>query len=382
MRPGPRALVRIRRLIWPQVPLALVLVAAGAINILDGIHTGSLGELETLGKQASFGALGSMAQITLGVVLVLSGFGLLWRVRVAWSFSILLLLITIGVNIAQSNFGGTMIVPVAVVLLLIALQHHFQRRTLLGNSLVSIVSVVAVACYGTFGIYLLGNQFEPRIHSLVTALYFLVETLSTTGYGDYHPVTHMAQGFMITVWVVGLSVFTTAVLSIAGPALTNRLNRILAPGGNIKMHRDHVILVGTSVIASNTAHELVNRGMDFVQLVGEEETPPLPDQPVVFGDASEDKFLVEAGINKARLLIAAEEDDGENAFISLAAKNLQPKLRVLVIASSRRAIRRLRLAHADMVFAPTEVGSRLLADLVDGWDIPDQFSDLFMRGES
>lgn len=377
-----RAFVRVWRSIWPQLPLALVLVAAGLINVLMGFRAGSFAGIEALGQQVSFGALGSAAQVILGAGLVFSGLGLLWRVRVAWSFSILLLLITISVNVVQGHFGGALIVPAVVLLLLIGLQRHFWRRTLLGNSLVSVVSVVAVTAYGTFGIYLLGAQFEPPIKSLFTALYFLVETLSTTGYGDYHPVTPLAQGFIITVWLIGLSVFATAVVSVAGPALANRLSWIFTPGGERRMHKDHVILVGDGVIASNTAHELVDRGIEFVQLVAPHEQPPLPDEPVVYGDASDDKILTKAGIGKARMLIAAEDDDGENAFISLAAKDISPNLKVLVIASSRRAIRRLKLARADMVFAPTEVGSRLLANLVEGQDLPDEFNDLLTRGEA
>jgi voltage-gated potassium channel len=373
---------RVWRSVWPQLPLALVLIAAGLINVLHGFSAGSFTGIEKLGQQVSFGALGSAAQIILGAGLVLSGIGLMWRVRVAWSFSILLLLITIGVNVVQSHFGGVLIIPVIVLLALIALHRHFWRRTLLGNSLVSIVSVVGVAAYGTFGIYLLGNQFDPPIKSLVTALYFLVETLSTTGYGDFHPVSPLAQGFMITVWLIGLSVFATAVVSILGPALTNRMSKIFTPGGERRMHKDHVILVGDGVIASNTAHELLDRGIEFVQVVAEGESPPLAEQPVVYGDASEDKVLVEAGLDKARMLIAAEEDDGENAFIALAAKDINAKLKVLVIASSRRAIRRLKLARADMVFAPTEVGSRLLANLVEGQSLPDEFDDLLTRGEA
>src|SRR5690625_4075986 len=206
MMPSQRPLVRLRRLTWPQLPLALVLIGAGAINVLGGFHAGNLFGFGELGRQVSLGALGSVTQIILGAALVLSGIGLLWRARAAWGFSILLLLITISVNLAQRNFGGSLILPLVVLVLLVTLQRYFQRRTLLGNSLVSIISVVAVSAYGTFGIYLLGHQFEPRIDSLLTAFYFLVETLSTTGYGDFHPVTPMAQGFMITVWVIGLSV--------------------------------------------------------------------------------------------------------------------------------------------------------------------------------
>jgi len=39
-------------------------------------------------------------------------------------------------------------------------------------------------------------------------------------------------------------------------------------------------------------------------------------------------------------------------------------------ASSARSIRRLRLARADIVFASAAVGSRLLANLIEGNPIP------------
>ena len=51
-------------------------------------------------------------------------------------------------------------------------------------------------------------------------------------------------------------------------------------------------------------------------------------------------------------------------------------MRVLAVASSARSIRRLKLARADLVFAPVVVGSRLLADLIEGGAIPDEFHDL------
>ncbi|HET7674075.1 MAG TPA: ion channel, partial [Gammaproteobacteria bacterium] len=221
-RPRPlHSAVWLGRRIWPQVPLALILVAAGAVNVLAGFHAqhflnAAVGKVPELTQQVSLGALGSGTQIILGIGLIFTGIGLFWRIRIAWTFAVLLLLVTIAVNVARSHYGGTLILPGVILLLLLVLQRHFWRRTLLGNSLVSLVSVVAVVAYGTFGLYLLGHQFDPPITTLLSALYFLVETLSTTGYGDYHPVTQLAQGFMITVWVFGLSVFATAVVAVAG----------------------------------------------------------------------------------------------------------------------------------------------------------------------
>lgn len=142
------------------------------------------------------------------------------------------------------------------------------------------------------------------------------------------------------------------------------------------MERNHIILVGSGVIPTNAAHEFIQRGIHFVQIVDVGQEPPIADAPVVYGDAADEKILQEARIDRARLLIAAADDDGENAFICLAAKEINHDLKVLVVASSRRAIRRLKLARADTVFAPMEVGSRLLVDLVEGDSLPEQFLDL------
>lgn len=372
------------RWMWPQVPLALVIIAAGAMNVLAGVKAQALvhilpgleGTLPKLSQQVSLAALGSGAQVILGGGLVLTGFGMIWRVRVAWTFALLLLLITVAVNIGKGHFGTSLILPLIIVVALIALQGYFTHRTLLGSSLISLVSILAVLAYGTFGVFLLGDDFDPKIHSLITALYFTIETLSTVGYGDYHPATYLAQGYIITLIVFGLSVFATAIFSLLGPSLVNNLNRIFTPTGGRIVHKDHVILVGRGTLARNTARELQRRGIAFVQLVATGEDPPIADAPSVSGDVSEDAVLNKAGIDRARLLIAAEDDDGENAFISLAAKDLNPEIRVLAVASSRRSIRRLKLARADVVFAPTEVGSRLLANLVEGESLPPEFMDL------
>lgn len=377
-----RLVSRLWRGLWPQALLALWLVASGTLNILDGLDAETLLQLATdssgapLGVEASLGVLGSGGQLMIGSALVLTGFGLLFRVRVAWTFALLLLLMIIGLNGVQRDFGAALIVPALLIAALLCFQGSFNRHTLLGSSLISLVSVVAVVAYGTLGIFLLGEQFEPRISTLLTALYFLIETLTTTGYGDYHPTTAMAQGFMIAVWIFGLGVFGTAVASIAGPALSRRLHRFLSPGVAPRMERNHIILVGSGAMPTNAAHEFVRRGLHFVQIVEADAEPPVADAPVVYGDASDEKTLREARIDRARLLIAAVDDDGDNAFICLAAKEMNPELPVLVTASSQRAIRRLKLARADTVFAPMEVGSRLLVDLVEGDSLPEQFLDL------
>jgi voltage-gated potassium channel len=137
---------------------------------------------------------------------------------------------------------------------------------------------------------------------------------------------------------------------------------------------NHIILIGKGSIAINTAEELKKRGLQFVQIV-----PSKTDgctHPMIEGDATDGEVLKSAGIEHARMVIAAREEDSENAFIVLAIKEMNPKVPVLAVASSAISLRRLKLAHADMVFSPAAVGSRLLAELVQGNQILPEFRDL------
>ncbi len=371
---------RYLRQLLPQVSLGLFLILGGAFNILVGAHADMFSALTRTVSQVSVDvsltALGGGAQVILGGGLVLSGVGLFWRVRAAWIFACLLLLITIGVNALSAHFGVALIVPAAAFLLLAFFYNKFDRHTLIGSVLVSFVGVSAVLAYGTFGTYLLGAQFTPKVDNPVSALYFTIVTLSTVGYGDITPVTKVAQGYVITLIVFGLSVFASTIFSVLGPALSRRFERLLKSSGERIMKRDHVIIVGAGTMAKNTANELVRRHIPFVQVVASDKQPPVENQPVVSGDVGDDRVLKQAGIAQAGLLIAAQDDDNENAYTSLAAKDLNPQLRVLAVASSRQAIRRLKLARADLVFAPAEVGSRLLANLVEGEALPEAFRDL------
>ncbi|MGA7802684.1 MAG: NAD-binding protein [Gammaproteobacteria bacterium] len=370
--------------LWPQWPLAAALVLSGALNIMGGLryHLTALNTVATFnGVGQALSALGSTTQVILGITLVVVGIGLVWRLHTAWAFGVLLLIVTVGVNAVRHQWGPSLLVPGVLLLAMLALRNHFTHRTVLANYLISTVSILAILAYGSVGAYLLGSGFRPRITDLQSGLYFTIVSLSTVGYGDIVPVSGEARMFVVSLLVAGLSIFATAIASSLGPVISGELARIFTPKGRTMKPHDHVILVGEGPIACNTARELTERGVPFVQVVAAGAVPPMPDKAAVTGDSSEDAVLLEAGIDKARMVIAARDDDGDNAFIALAAKDLNAAVRVLAVAGSARSIRRLKLARADLVFAPVVVGSRLLADLIEGGAIPDEFHDL-LEGQS
>ena len=55
---------------------------------------------------------------------------------------------------------------------------------------------------------------------------------------------------------------------------------------------------------------------------------------------------------------------------------MNPNVRVLAVASTRGSIRWLKLAGAEIVFAPAVVGGRMLANIVEEKEISQEFKDL------
>ncbi len=365
--------------LWPHFPLGLALALVGVLNILDGLRLPldilrRIGPLNGLGESLS--ALGGTVQVILGFMLVLSGLGLLRRMVSAWTLSVLLLVLAVGVNVAQEHWGLTLGFQVLLVAALFWKKDHFIHRTKLASIVFSLSGAFAILAYGVFGSYLLGKGFRPQIQDLNTAFYFTVTTLSTVGFGDIVPQTTEARWFVVSLLVIGLGVFASVIASAIGPKIRGEFNRLFNPKQRAMELKNHVILVGEGIIARNTAEELKQRGVAFVQIVATKTGTVGLGDGIIEGDATSDVVLQQACIQHARMVIAAREDDGENAFIALGSKDLNPSVRVLAVASSALSIRRLKLARADLVFSPAAVGSRVLADLVEGRPMLPEFQDL------
>lgn len=365
--------------LWPHYPLGAALALVGALNILAGLSLPltMLQRFHALnGLAESLSALGGTVQVILGVMLVLVGMGLCRRMASAWTLSVLLLILAVGLNAAQQRWGFTFGFQVVLLAALFRTRDYFFRRTILFNIVFSLSGALSILAYGVFGSFLLGKDFRPQILDLNTACYFTTTTLSTVGFGDIVPITTASRWFVVSLLVIGLGVFASVIATAIGPKIRGEFNRLFNPKEKAMELKDHVILVGEGIIARNTAKELKRRGVAYVQIVAANAGAEAAGERIIAGDATNDAVLQEAGIQHARMVIAAREDDGENAFISLGAKDLNPNVRVTAVASSALSIRRLKLARADLVFSPAAVGSRLLADLVEGNQIAPEFQDL------
>jgi voltage-gated potassium channel len=85
----------------------------------------------------------------------------------------------------------------------------------------------------------------------------------------------------------------------------------------------------------------------------------------VVGDATDDHVLELAGVERARGVISALNDDKANLFVTISARALNPKARIVAKSIEPSTEPKLRRAGADAVVAPNYIGGvRLFSEMV------------------
>jgi voltage-gated potassium channel len=248
----------------------------------------------------------------------------------------------------------------------------------------SFVLLCAVLVFGTFGYRLLTGQV------LWKCLYMTAITITTVGYRDVLNVSNEPTGalFTIVLLFLGLGVLlytvSAATAFVVEGDLTEALrrrkmeNRIGKMGG-------HYVVCGAGETGMRAANELLATGRSVVIIdkdprriarLGRE----CPKVPRLHADASEDDVLIAAGIERAYGLVSALATDKDNLFVTLTARRIAPKLRIVSRAVEERTVPKLKTAGADAVVSPNQIGGlRMASELVRPGTV--NFLDTMLRGE-
>jgi voltage-gated potassium channel len=131
--------------------------------------------------------------------------------------------------------------------------------------------------------------------------------------------------------------------------------------------RDHIIVCGYGRVGRRATEEFRSLGVPYVILDHSDDAIAAAqqnDELFIQGDGASDEDLTRAGIERARGMIVAADDDADNLYITLSAKSRRPDLMVITRASSEDAERKLRLAGADRVVTPYTTAGRVMANMM------------------
>lgn len=362
---------------FPQVPISLG-VALLAILHLSLVFDQGLAlylHLQTFGsiRQDLVGiSLSGISQLSLSLFLILMSAGLWLKLRTAWLLSVIAIVIGL-VNLSlQSGMplkSELLVFDIVFLGLMLASHRSFKRRTITLTSFAALSAVLILVGYTVFGIYHLGDQFSPQINTFEDAIYLSVVTMSTVGYGDITPTTSHARLFIASVILLSITVFSTALGTTLIPAAIRKIELLTSKGPKEMTRNNHYIIVGYSSLAGNTIRELIDRGKQVTVIMREESKRVMlthENIDIVIGDGSEVETLREAGAEDAKAILALLDDDSENAFVILAAKELKVKAKTVAAVNNTQHLTRIRHVHPDMIIAPQVLGGELLTSMLTG----------------
>jgi len=311
-----------------------------------------------------------LPRLAVGLGMMIMSVGLLWRARIAWVLSLFLLIFAIIIDLyASRDHLGVMLFSVVLFVLLIRHWQIFGRSSFAASSMYTIVSVSWLLFYSVFGVLYLGNQFKPPVEDLVSAFYFSVITMATVGYGDILPIEPTARLFVISIVIFGVTVFATAISALAGPVIGGNLKRFIQKKAINSMRKNHVIVCGATPLAMNVVTGLIERGhhVTVIELPSVTHQYP-PHTDVLIGDATTLGVLKEAGLQEAQYLLALRDDDAENAFIILAAKELigESSVKTVSIVNESIHLSKIQSVRPDIIFSPQMLGSEILTRTLAG----------------
>jgi voltage-gated potassium channel len=100
-----------------------------------------------------------------------------------------------------------------------------------------------------------------------------------------------------------------------------------------------------------------------------EKTPYL----YIEGDASNEEILLEAQIEKAKVLVSVIDNDSDGLYTSLAGKSMNPNLFIIARATENQAKKRMLRAGADRVILPFVMSGLKVAECVLNPAVEDLF---------
>ncbi len=216
----------------------------------------------------------------------------------------------------------------------------------------------------------------------IDALFMTVITFSTVGFGEVRPLT--LEGRVFTIFLIFLGVaFVAYGVDYLVAARWDDLFRRRRNMQKIARYRNHVIVCGYGRVGRSAVASLQESKRDIVVIEKLPERIQMltqTDLPFVEGDATQDDMLEQAGIQRAWGMIVCTGDDSINLFVVLSARALSPNLYIVARSVEADNEHKMRLAGANRVVSPHQIGGTHMANIMIRPHVTDFFDVVTLDG--
>jgi voltage-gated potassium channel len=237
-----------------------------------------------------------------------------------------------------------------------------------------LVLLVVVVVGGGAGYYVIGRG----AWTFGDCVYMTVITVTTVGYGEV--LAHMAEveyarGFTMVLLVFGTGSIVYFASTVTAFIIEGDLRNVLYASRmkkRMKRMKDHVVVCGAGSTGRNVIEELLKTGVPVVAIDQREpalreiaDAFPNAELAYIVGDATDDDVMAQAGLERARGLVAALASDKDNLYLTVSGRQANPAVRIVARCAELSHVEKIRRSGADAVVSPNFIGGmRLVSELL------------------
>ncbi|MCX9026279.1 MAG: NAD-binding protein [Candidatus Methanoperedens sp.] len=274
--------------------------------------------------------------IFVGIFMIQTGNGLKSRTRISWYLTLFLIsasffaMYTRGFRRLYFDIIGISFNILVLYLLLKYRKEYIfpSRLNLPVEGRVALAAILIAVIYGVAGTMLLGEDFNPPVRDVDTAIYYAFSVLTTLGLGDILPVTNASRLFTMSVAILGIVSFLggmTTFLEYAAERRIQEVTNVMAKMEFVGLG-DHIIVCGYTVLISHLLKSLKSLNMPIVVIVQDKEVSKTLENEgyIVFHEEADNiDVLLRAGLKKAKYVYLCSNDDAYNLMTALTIQKFK-----------------------------------------------------------
>ncbi len=218
---------------------------------------------------------------------------------------------------------------------------------------------------------------------LLDAFYMTLVTISTVGFSEVRPLTLHGRLFTSGLIIASIFLIVYGVEFIISARLGGQYFRRRQMMRQVSKMKDHVIVCGYGRVGESAVLSLRSSERKVVVIEKEpEKAADLASAGLLFvvGDATRDEILQQAGVERAWGLIVSTGNDSVNLFVVLSARALNHELYIVSRSVDAENDRKMRLAGANRVVSPYQIGGQHMANIMIRPHVTDFFDVVTLDG--
>jgi len=237
-----------------------------------------------------------------------------------------------------------------------ALRQHVDKIRIL-------VLLLGVLIFGSIAFYYFERGSIEELN-LGDALYWVLVTITTVGYGDIRPTTLGGRIIFVLVALGGIGTIAYVLEQLVSFSTKNQI-KVLFGSGAVKMKR-HTIIVGWNAKAEEAIKELRHADEAFLVVGSELDHAALNAEEIhhISGDPTKSETLNRCNIKEAKTLMLSLDDDSETIMVALASRKQNPTINIIATCEAQEHMDMMRGAGINHIISYAEISGRLLAHAV------------------